>query len=104
MASSFLASSSSRQSDSTKAENGFRYGGIEGSRDDEGENGAARTCRKGEPYKAKRVEGSFDNRSKDPEKDGMQWGGRRALENHGKSAAWIVAEEISCGIGRAEGW
>ncbi|PBK79705.1 hypothetical protein ARMGADRAFT_1040574 [Armillaria gallica] len=40
-------SSSSRQSDSTKAENGFRCGGIEGSPDHEHENGVAWTRRKG---------------------------------------------------------
>ncbi|KAK0237560.1 hypothetical protein EDD85DRAFT_789716 [Armillaria nabsnona] len=46
MTSSFLASSSSRQSDSTKAENGFRCSGIEGSPDHENENGVAWTCSK----------------------------------------------------------
>ncbi len=45
IASSFLASSSSRQSDLTKAS-------MEDSPDHENENGVARTCRRGAPYKS----------------------------------------------------
>ncbi len=58
------------------------------------------TCRKGEPYKS----GRWLNESRGLSiialrKTACDGVSRRTLENHGKGAAWINAEEISCGKG-----